>query len=46
MKDGMWWADQSQRLIHKVARRGTVVPDIMADAQGIVLDGLTGSLAS
>jgi nitronate monooxygenase len=40
MEDGLWWAGQSQGLIHEVASCQEVVDTIMNDARNIVLDRL------
>lgn len=40
MDDGMWWAGQSQGLIHEVASCSDVVGRIMSDAEAIIRERL------
>lgn len=44
MEDGLWWAGQSQGLIHEVASCQEVVDTIMSDARAIVRDRLVPQL--
>jgi NAD(P)H-dependent flavin oxidoreductase YrpB (nitropropane dioxygenase family) len=40
MENGLWWAGQSQGLIHEVASCQEVVDTIMNDARNIILEKL------
>jgi NAD(P)H-dependent flavin oxidoreductase YrpB (nitropropane dioxygenase family) len=46
MEDGMWWAGQTQGLIHEVDSVQNVVDTIMAEAENLIANLLPGVLVS
>ena len=44
MEDGVWWAGQSQGLIHEVLSAREVVESVVAEAEDVIVNQLAGQV--